>query len=119
MALLSAVPALLLFGACLLLATQGTTWKPELIFTARDRDGVLVGYLFGIPSYGSGPSPDTVILKTYASLHPGLGRHLAHALHTRAQEMGFDKVIHALIHDDNRSAERCRRHGGRFFAAMR
>ena len=89
--------------------------KPDLIFTARDRVGALVGYLFGIPNYGSGPDPDTVILKTYASLHPGLGHHLAHAFHTRAQELGFDKVIHALIHDDNRSADRSRRHGGEIF----
>ncbi|MBK8438700.1 MAG: hypothetical protein IPL38_04045 [Rhodobacter sp.] len=90
--------------------------KPELIFTARDRaTGDLVGYLFGIPNYGPGPAPDTVILKTYASLHPGLGHHLSHAFHSQVARMGFATVIHALIHDDNRSADRSRRHGGQVF----
>lgn len=90
--------------------------KPDLIFTARAaQGGGLLGYLFGIPDYGAGPSPDTVILKTYASLRPGLGHHLSHAFHGRAQAMGFAKVIHALIHDDNRSADRSRRHGAEVF----
>jgi hypothetical protein len=93
-----------------------TMLKPELIFTARDaKSGELVGYLFGIPDYGSGPAPDTVILKTYASLRPGLGHHLAHKFHMRSLEMNFPSVIHALIHDDNRSADRSRRHGGEIF----
>ncbi|WP_420325072.1 hypothetical protein [Mameliella sp.] len=90
--------------------------KPELIFTARDEDtGALVGYLFGIPNYGHGANPDTVILKTYASLRHGLGHHLAHAFHVGARELGYAQVIHALIHENNASADRSRRHGGEVF----
>lgn len=90
--------------------------KPDLIFTAHDTaSGELVGYLFGIPNYGSSPEPDTVILKTYASLRRGLGHSLAYSFHERALNMGFTKVIHALIHDDNVSADRSRRHSGEVF----
>ncbi|MBV7392966.1 hypothetical protein [Mameliella sediminis] len=90
--------------------------KPDLIFTARDTaTGALLGYLFGIPNYGHGASPEQVILKTYASLRHGLGHHLARAFHIRARDMGFQQVIHALIHDDNASADRSRRHGGQVF----
>ncbi len=90
--------------------------KPDLIFTARDTDsGALQGYLFGIPNYGHGASPDTVILKTYASLRHGLGHHLAQAFHLRARDLGYSQVIHALIHEDNASADRSRRHGGEVF----
>ncbi|WP_167646065.1 hypothetical protein [Mameliella alba] len=90
--------------------------KPDLIFTARDAEtGALQGYLFGIPNYGHGANPDTVILKTYASLRHGLGHHLAQAFHLRARDLGYAKVIHALIHEDNASADRSRRHGGEVF----
>lgn len=89
--------------------------RPELIFTARDDTGQLQGYLFGIPNYGAGAEPDTVILKTYASLQPGLGHVMSHAFHTRALDLGFANAIHALMHDDNRSAESSRLHGAKVF----
>lgn len=89
--------------------------QKELIFLARGADGALLGYLFGIPNYAEGPDSRTVILKTYASLHPGLGHVMAHAFHQGALEMGFKTAIHALIQEDNRSADRSERHGGTIF----
>ncbi len=90
--------------------------RKELIFMARARtDDRLLGFLFDIPDYAQGPQTQTVILKTYASLHPGVGRLLAHAFHSAAQDLGFTSVIHALIHDDNRSAARSRMHGATVF----
>ena len=80
--------------------------KRELIFFATTPDGRLVGFLFGIPNYAEGPQTKTAILKTYASLMPGAGRHLAHAFHSSARALGYDTAIHALIHDDNLSALR-------------
>jgi hypothetical protein len=58
--------------------------KKELIFFARRPDGTLAGFLFGVPNYAEGPAPRTAILKTYASLEKGAGRHLSHAFHTAA-----------------------------------
>ena len=89
--------------------------RRELIFFARRADGTLAGYLFAIPNYAEGLETKTVILKTYASLVPGAGRHLVHACHTTARALGFETVIHALIHDANRSAERSRREGATVF----
>lgn len=89
--------------------------RPDLIFFARRRDGTLAGYLFAIPNYAEGLETKTIILKTYASLIPGAGRHLVHACHSTARVLGFQTVIHALIHDDNRSADRSRKEGATLF----
>lgn len=89
--------------------------RRELIFFARHADGRLAGFLFGIPDYAQGPAPDTVILKTYASLAKGAGRALSHAFHAAAQQQGYRAVIHALIHDDNQSAQRSAAEGGTIF----
>lgn len=89
--------------------------KRELIFFARRPDGTLAGFLFAIPNYAEGLDTKTVILKTYASFLPGAGRHMVHACHSAARAMGFETMIHALIHDDNRSAERSRQEGGQVF----
>ncbi|MES0862950.1 hypothetical protein ABLN87_11385 [Ruegeria sp. SCPT10] len=89
--------------------------KRELIFFARRLDGSLVGFLFGIPNYAEGPKPKAAILKTYASLERGAGRHLASHFHKSALEQGFDTAIHALIHDDNQSAERSGVEGANVF----
>lgn len=89
--------------------------KRELILMARDGAGGLAGFLFGVPNYQDGPAPASVILKTYASLVPGAGRHLAHAFHRAAAVMGFTTAIHALIHETNASADRSRLLGAEVF----
>lgn len=89
--------------------------KRELIFFARRRDGTLAGFLFAIPNYAEGLDTKTVILKTYASFVPGAGRHMVHACHAAARAMGYETIIHALIHDDNRSADRSRKEGAQVF----
>lgn len=89
--------------------------KRDLILFAYRRDGTLAGFLFGIPNYAEGPNPTSAILKTYASLEPGAGRHLAHRFHKKAFSMGYDTAIHALIHDDNTSADRSAAEGATIF----
>lgn len=89
--------------------------KRDLILFARRRNGALAGFLFGIPNYVEGPNPRTAILKTYASLEPGAGRHLAHRFHKTAFRMGYDTAIHALIHDNNSSADRSATEGATIF----
>lgn len=89
--------------------------KRELIFFARRPDGSLAGFLFGTPNYAEGPAPKAAILKTYASLEKGAGRHLAHAFHSAAADAGYTTAIHALIHDDNLSALRSATEGADVF----
>lgn len=87
----------------------------ELILFARDEDQNLAGFLFGIPNYAMGPKPANVILKTYASAHRGVGHLLTHAFHSAAHRLGYQAAIHALIHEDNISADRSGRHGAEVF----
>ncbi len=89
--------------------------KPELIFLARRPDGSLAGFLFSIPDYAQGPDSQTLIIKTYASLQRGAGRHLLFACQQAARALGFETVIHALMHDANQSAERSAREGAEIF----
>ncbi|PJI93136.1 hypothetical protein BC777_2006 [Yoonia maricola] len=89
--------------------------KQELILFARDSTGALVGFLFGIPNYAEGPEPRSVILKTYASAQKGAGHWLSYQFYVNAKAMGFETVIHALMHDDNLSAIRSGLNGADVF----
>lgn len=88
---------------------------PRFVLFARDPAGRLVGFLLGLPDRTDGARPTTMILKTYASGVRGVGHLLADSLHRRAREAGFTQVIHALMHVDNPSFERSRRHGASVF----
>lgn len=88
---------------------------PDLVVMARDETGDLQGFLFAIPDLAD-PSPDrAVILKTYASLKPGLGSSLARRFYALAAARGYRRVIHALMHDDNLSARHSARLGATVF----
>lgn len=89
--------------------------RPELIHFARKPDGELAGFVFGIPNYAEGMQPKSAILKTYASLTRGAGRHLSYAFHQAALTAGYQDAIHALIHDDNLSALRSATEGAKVF----
>jgi GNAT superfamily N-acetyltransferase len=83
--------------------------RPELVLLLEERER-LVGYLFGIPDMlqaQRGQPIDTAIIKTLA-LHPaetgmGLGSLLMGRFHELAGQLGYRRVIHALMHEDNRS----------------
>lgn len=88
---------------------------PRFVLFAHDVQGALVGFLFGYPDKLEGDPPQTVVLKSYASLRRGVGRLLADSFHRRAQELGFTSVIHALMHVDNASFERSQLHSATAF----
>jgi hypothetical protein len=88
---------------------------PRHIFFAHGADGALIGFLFGIPDRLEGDKPQTVILKTYSSGVRGVAHCLADRFHRGAIELGYSKVIHALMHVDNVSLERSRRYGASVF----
>ena len=76
---------------------------PELVLLA-ERGGTLVGFLFAVPDVLQTP-PEAVVIKTVA-VSPelggiGLGGLLVATAHQRALRLGFERVIHALMHDQN------------------
>ncbi len=87
---------------------------PRFVLFARDANG-LIGFLFGLPNLMEGKQPSTAILKTYASMRPGVGHLLADTFHRAARDLGFTHVIHALMHVDNISLARSQRHAGQVF----
>lgn len=88
--------------------------KQHVLF-ARDKNAGLKGFLFGMPNMLAQDDKPSVILKTYASSMRGVGHLLADTYHRRAIDMGFETVIHALIHEDNTSRERSEMHKARVF----
>jgi len=88
---------------------------PSLIFQARDENGELQGFLFGLPNYAEGAKPHSVILKTYASLKRGAGHALSATFYEAAKTVGYTNAIHALMHDDNLSALRSATNGATVF----
>lgn len=82
---------------------------PELVLLLY-HSGKLIGLLFAIPDLNRpkyGMPLDTVIYKTLA-VHPeyqglGLGKYLMAKAESIAKEKGYQRIIHALMHQDNRS----------------
>jgi hypothetical protein len=88
---------------------------PRLVLFARDAEGRLAGFLFGLPDLLQGPRPRQAILKTYASMQRGVGHLLAWHFHERARELGYGHVVHALMHSANVSLTRSGQHQGDVF----
>jgi GNAT superfamily N-acetyltransferase len=83
--------------------------RPELVILAEHGDR-LAGFAFSIPDVleaARGASSRTAIIKTLAILpdpqYAGLGSLLTHRSHAAAAALGYDRVIHALMHESNRS----------------
>jgi hypothetical protein len=80
--------------------------RPELVLLA-EHHGEPVGYVFTIPDWFRGPNPDTAIVKTVACLpgraYAGLGTWLVALAQIAARNLGFRRVIHALMHESNNS----------------
>lgn len=84
--------------------------RPELTLMAES-ENELLGYLFGMPDMEQakrGDNVDTFIVKTVAVLpgrrHAGLGSVLVAESQRIAVQLGYKKVIHALMHETNSSS---------------
>ena len=82
---------------------------PRLVLVAEHNDQA-VGFIFAIPDLlqrQRGAAINTVIIKTVAILPKaslrGLGSVLVARLHSMAHELGYKRVIHALMHENNTS----------------
>ena len=89
--------------------------QKEHVLFARDETGEIQGFLFGTPNFMDQSDARSVILKTYASKMHGLGHLLADHYHRRSIDMGFVRVIHALMHESNISRSRSEMHKARVF----
>jgi L-amino acid N-acyltransferase YncA len=82
--------------------------RPELVVLA-EHEGKPVGFVFSLPNLAEAPRGhiDTVVLKTVAVLpgrpYAGLGNVLVARCHEAARDLGFRRVIHALMHETNNS----------------
>lgn len=98
----------------------------ENLALIAEQDNRAVGYVFAYPDYSRkarGYTMDTAVLKTLAILpgraYAGLGAVLVDRIRKNAWEMGYTRVIHALMHESNvskavsqrRHAERIRSYG--------
>jgi hypothetical protein len=88
-----------------------------LITLAEDGDR-LVGVLFAVPDLlqpTRGEPIDTAIIKTLVissmRSYAGLGSYLAYESHRRARQLGYKRVIHALMHDSSKSHSISARYG--------
>lgn len=88
---------------------------PRFILFAHNEKGELVGFLFGLPDFLQGSKPSQAIIKTYASMQRGVGHLLGWYFHEMAREMGFKTVVHALMHSENISLDRSKKHNGEIF----
>ena len=82
---------------------------PELVILA-EQEQQPVGFVFSIPDLAQakrGQRVDTVILKTVAVMpgrrSAGLGNVLVSRCQQAARRLGFRRVIHALMHENNNS----------------
>lgn len=88
--------------------------NPDHVILAEDETEKLQAFLFAIPNWAQGGEPDQLIIKTYASRYPGLGGYLAELIHERANTDGYRSVIHALMHQENKSKRNSEKYGGTF-----
>ncbi|MGK7924104.1 MAG: GNAT family N-acetyltransferase, partial [Spirulina sp.] len=84
--------------------------QPELILIAENQNQA-IGFLFALPDAleaQRGGAIETVILKTVAVLpqrkYAGLGSILVEKCHAIASQLGYKKVIHALMNQANSSS---------------
>ncbi|HLZ61076.1 MAG TPA: GNAT family N-acetyltransferase [Ktedonosporobacter sp.] len=83
--------------------------RPELIQLA-EREGEIIGFIFAVPDWlqmRRGATIDTIVIKTLA-VHPtyrgkGLGTLLMNRLLKIAHGLGYQRAIHALMHENNYS----------------
>lgn len=83
-----------------------TYFKPELIWMLEDEENELHALMFALHDYCD-PNNKTIIVKTVArkasSPHLGVGTYLVDKLMQQAQEMGYERAIHAFMLDSNDS----------------
>ncbi len=81
--------------------------NPEWVLIAEDETDEAIAFIFGFDNIYS-RDKKSLIIKTLAQIpdykYRGLGSYLVEYLHKKAHIAGYDNIIHALMHEDNVSA---------------
>jgi GNAT superfamily N-acetyltransferase len=91
--------------------------RSQLILLA-EKDSRLIGFMFGVPDVMQAKrgQPITTAIAKSMAVRPGrsgagLGSVLMDSFQQEARSLGFTRVIHALMHEDNRSLKISARFG--------
>ena len=81
--------------------------NPEWVLLAENENNEAVAFVFGFDNLYS-RDKKSLIIKTLAQIpdykYRGIGSYLVEILHKKANLAGYDNVIHALMHENNVSA---------------
>lgn len=81
--------------------------NPEWVLIAEDKEENPLGFIFGVDNIFD-KNKKSLVLKTLAKVPlssiKGLGTYLTEKLHQKAFEKGYDEIIHALMYEENVSA---------------
>ncbi|MBO6087932.1 hypothetical protein J6P92_06270 [bacterium] len=84
-----------------------TFLNPEWILIAENENNEAIAFIFGFDNLYN-RSEKSLILKTLAQIpdykYKGIGSYLTEFLHKKAYLAGYDNIIHALMHENNVSA---------------
>jgi len=85
---------------------------PRLLWHIDNKAGEMMAFLLSFPD----PNwPETIIVKTYASLISGGGRALLDLIHWQGYQLGLTQAVHALMREGNLSTAASRRTGAKIF----
>lgn len=81
--------------------------NPEWVLIAENEEKTPVAFIFGFNNLYS-QDKKSLVIKTLAQIpdykYRGIGSYLTELMHKKAFENGYDSIIHALMHQDNVSA---------------
>lgn len=81
--------------------------NPEWVLLAENEDNEAIAFVFGFDNLYN-TNKKSLIIKTLAQVpdykYRGIGSYLVEFLHKKACFAGYDSIIHALMHEDNVSA---------------
>ena len=81
--------------------------NPEWILIAENEQNEAIAFVFGFDNLYN-RSEKSLIIKTLAQIpgykYRGIGSYLIEFLHKKAAVTGYDSIIHALMHENNVSA---------------
>lgn len=81
--------------------------NPEWVLIAENEKDESISFIFGFDNLYN-RSEKSLIIKTLAQIpeykYRGIGSYLTEFMHKKAKDAGYDNIIHALMHENNVSA---------------
>lgn len=81
--------------------------NPEWVLLAENESNEAIAFIFGLDNLYN-RNEKSLIIKTLAQIpdykYRGIGSYLTEFIHKKAYNLGYDNIIHALMHENNVSA---------------